>query len=49
MGQQPNSKLIPVGATATVAGNVFVDGNPFCMIGWFGRAVYRLLTKHLDW
>ncbi len=49
MGQQPNSKLIPVSASAAVVGNVFGDGNPFCMIGWFGKAVYRTLTGHLDW
>ncbi len=49
MGQPPNTKLIPVGATAGAMGNLFQNGNPACMHGWFGRAIYWLLTKHLDW
>lgn len=49
LGQQPSNNLIPVGATTGANGNLFDMGGPFCMIGWFGRAVYRLMNKHLDW
>lgn len=50
MGQPPGANLIPVDAvTGATRGNLFDGGSPWCMIGWFGKAAYRLLTGHLDW
>jgi hypothetical protein len=49
LDQPPTSRLVPVGAVTKATGNLYTQGDPFCMNGWFARAIYHLLFPHLDW